>query len=473
MKTLNFKTLTFKLFGPLGLAGMATAFAAEQSAPEKWPPPMTGARNGVATVKSTEFLAVPTSVQKAREAEGAATFVVAKTPPVVEIAYHGDLPNRALNGTGWSAWGDILVASDGTVYSATGNHGNNALRPGSGGGEAFVYRWNPLSKTLSKIADLNKIAGGGDGDPSWSKVHAGIHESAGFIYFTGTLNDGGRSFQTPWTKTVSGGQLFRYDPKSGEIKVALSFPGESTPTTILDRDRHIWYANFEGKTSKTDVALTAVDLLSGKIVFQSPHDAVSGSRNLAIARDGSVFFNGKGGLWKFDPRAKTIADTRSSFPDNSSMRASTEETRAGYIYGATMRPARIFRLAPAKDELEMLGPDFLAGNYTTVVVLSPDEKYLYYLPGAHGGAAQIGTPVVQWNIATNERKVLAFLKSPKEKATGYSPAGTYGAKMSADGATLYVNFNGSLAQEANPPKRQAKNFGLTAFAAIHIPASER
>jgi hypothetical protein len=175
-------------------------------------------------------------------------------------------------------------------------------------------------------------------------------------------------------------------------------------------------------------------------------------------------------LWKYDPDTRSIAATRSVFPDKTTMRSSTRESKAGYIYGTTMRPGQLFRYAPAQDKLELLGPDFLTGDYTTVTVLSPDERFVYYLPGAHGGAMETGTPVVQYNIASGQRKVLAFLGAGVDKATGYRPAGTYGMKISADGSTLYVNFNGQ--PHDNIPKH-AKAFGLTAFAAIHIPASER
>jgi glycerophosphoryl diester phosphodiesterase len=43
----------------------------------------------------------------------------------------------------------------------------------------------------------------------------------------------------------------------------------------------------------------------------------------------------------------------------------------------------------------------------TVVELSPDGRYPYYLPGAHGGAFRTGTEVVQYEVATGRRKVLA------------------------------------------------------------------
>jgi hypothetical protein len=258
-------------------------------AAEAWPPPLPGANNGTVTITTPDFLKVPESVEAARSAVGAADFIVAKTPPVVELAYLSNLPNRADNGTGWSAWGDIEVASDGKVYVGIGNHGRNNQLPQNEGGYAFIYCWNPQTKVLRQVVDVNEVVKPQAGDPTWSKVHAGILEGKdGKIYFTCTLNDGGRSFQTKWTEHVPGGQLFAYDPKNGQTEIIGVFPGEVTPTTRLDRERNIWYANMEGKTKGNDVALTAFDLTTRKVIYQSPRDAVVASRNLALARVGAV-----------------------------------------------------------------------------------------------------------------------------------------------------------------------------------------
>jgi hypothetical protein len=53
------------------------------------------------------------------------------------------------------------------------------------------------------------------------------------------------------------------------------------------------------------------------------------------------------------------------------------------------------------------------------------------------------------------------------------PAETYGVKVSADGGTLYVNFNGHAGDRTRPAKMKPNGFGLCAFAAIHIPKPER
>src|SRR5205823_12426407 len=106
------------------------------------------------------------------------------------------------------------------------------------------------------------------------------------------------------------------------------------------------------------------------------------------------------------------------------------------------------------------------GEYTAVMVLSPDEKYLYFAPGAHGGATKIGVPVVQYEIAKKQRKVIAFLSQPILRQLKWQIGGTYNVQIDAAGERLFFTFNGS-----EPGARSA--FGRPAMAVVHIPASER
>jgi SulP family sulfate permease len=68
---------------------------------------------------------------------------------------------------------------------------------------------------------------------------------------------------------------------------------------------------------------------------------------------------------------------------------------------------------------------------------------------------------------------LAFLAPALEEAIDYLPGGTYGVKLSPDGGTLYVNFNGHATDRIRPANMRPIGFGLCGFAAIHIPKSER
>lgn len=435
-----------------------------------WPPPLKGTTNGTVTITSRLFLHIPQEVATAAAKEGAAPFVMAATPPTVDLAYHGSLPEGAVTAKLWSAWGDICVASDGRVYCGIGDHGDDA----GGKSHTYLYQWDPVARQLKQVVDVNAIVPRLKGESTWSKIHARIDEGKdGNIYFSATLNDGNRANKPGyvWSEAIPGGQLYRYDPRTGKASVAANLPAaRATATSLLDRERNLWWCNLEAGSN----ALWVVDILTGKPVYQAPDGSMGFNRNFALARDGIVYFNGKDGIWKCDARKQEISPTKCAFAESGGgMRASTGESADGWIYGICMRPGRIFRYAPKADRLEILGPDFLAGDYTTVCVLSPDERFLYYMPGAHGGAHSIGTPVVQYDIARRERKVLAFLREAMEKGCDYVPSGTYGVKLSADGATLYVNLNGHAGDAVRPKKMAAKGFGLTAFAAIHIPASER
>ena len=471
MRRLSFQAIC--LFVVLLLSGLAVwaADAGDQS----WPPALTGAVNGTVTFTSDLFLKIPANVQEELAKPGAVPFVLAKTAPTVDFAFHGNLPDRALNGTGWSAWGDICLAGDGRVYAGIGDHGDDM----GGKSHAYVYQWDPATKVLKQIVDLNAIMPRTKGEPSWSKLHARITEGPdGTIYFTGTLNDGNRANEKGfnWSETIPGGQLYQYNPTTGKASLFCSLPpAHCTATTMLDRKRNIWWCNLEAGPN----GLMALDLATKQIIYQAPAGSMKLNRNFALARNGVVYFNGVGGIWKCDLKTKSISPTRSSFgkDDNGGMRSSTDESKKGWIYGVCMEtkdlPTSLFRYSPKKDKLELLGKNFVIPEYTTVCVLSPDEKYLYYLPGSHGGAFGIGTPVIQYNIAKHQQKVLAFMRGPLESIYHYVPAGSYGVKISADGSTLYVNFNGHAADDTRPKPMTASGFGLTGFAAIHIPASER
>lgn len=441
------------------------------SADAEWPPLLKGAKDGTITLKTDRFLDVPESVITAGKKDGAAPFTVAKAAPAVDLAFHRDLGPNAAGRRLWSSWGDIGLASDGRVYVGIGDHGNDV----GGDARCFVYRWDPARKVLEQVVDMNAVVPPQQGQPAWSKIHAKIDEAAdGAILFCCTLNDGNRASQPAykWTDRLPGGQLYRFDPKTGTTSVLADLPAKRcTATSLLDRERQVWWCNLEAGTGN---ALWGLDLRTRKPVFQAADGSMGFNRNFALARDGSVVFNGKDGvLWKYDPAAKVAAATKSAFKGSPGMRSSSRESKDGWVYGTTHSSGQLFRYKPSEDKLEMLGPAWLSGDYVTVVELSPDEKYLYYLPGAHGGGFKTGTPVVQYEIATGKRKVLAFLAAAFDAEYDYVPAGTYGVKLSADGATLYVNFNGHPGDRTRPRTMKPNGFGLCAFAAVHIPETER
>lgn len=488
-------------------------FSYNSNAQDVWPPNLpTANKNGIATLNTSDLLKIPSTIQQILDANPDIKFSVAKTVPKVELVFHGQLPNAALNGTGWSSWGDLCLASDGKVYSGIGNHWKTDK------GESYIYRWDPSKNEFKKIADLNKISKARANEVHFSKVHAHIIEGRDKkIYFTGTLDDGSlagnEEMLKKWTNNISGGKLFQYDPKTGETSVYADFPAARvTATTKYDANRNILYCEIEGDPK--GVSFGAFDMDKKEWIYQSEPGVISHHRDLMLDNDGNVYFNGlrenlssqvvlRGGvyypvqtkdpgsvstsmlpadqtdllknipitqIWQYSPVTKSIKALNTKTIGG--FRSSTRESKTGYIYGTTMAN-QLFRYSPSKDELTILGSNFLKdGEYITVCDLSPDEKYIYYLPGAHGSAGFSGTPVIQYTIATGEQKAIVFLSETMIKTFNYAPGGTYGLKISADGSKLYVGLNGSP-PDASRPKGLGRGFGLTSFAIIHIPTQER
>ncbi len=459
MRSSNTLWLLFVVFAS------SSAVAEENS----WPPELRGAKNGTVTLRSEKFLNVPESVVAARAKEGAAEFVLAKTAPTVDLAFHQDLGPDAVSRRLWSSWGDICLARDGSVYCGIGDHGNDV----GGDARCFIYCWDPKQKTLTQVVDVNSIVPREPGQPAWSKIHAKIDEGpGGVILFCGTLNDGNRA-KLPtykWSDALPGAQIYQYDPKTSKASVFANLPPKRcTATSLVDQQRNIWWCNLEAGEGN---ALWGLDLATKQSVFQGADGSLGFNRNFALLADGSILFNGESSLAVYEAHTKQLVPKKSSFEKSHGMRASTIESKEGFVFGITHQTNQLFRYHVGRDELEMLGPNWLAGMYTAVCVLSPDQRFVYYLPGAHGQAFKEGTPVIQYEIATRRQKVLAFLADTLEQECGYVPGGTYGIKLSADGHTLFANLNGHAPDGTRPASMKTKGFGLCAFAAIHIPDAE-
>lgn len=437
-----------------------------------WPPAKLG--NSFA-LSYDAFLQPPAAVEELAKKDGAAKFTVAKAQPKIVLNFHDQLGENAANRRLWSSWGDIALAKDGTVYCGIGDHGFDE----KGDARCFVYRFDPKTSRLTQVVDMNKVVPAKPGRPAWSKIHAKIDEGTdGNIYFSCTLNDGNRAKNPSFgfDDEFTGGQLYRYDPRTSTTTVFASLPARRcTATSILDTQRNLWWCNLEAGEGN---ALWCLDMKTGKPVYQADDGSLGFNRAFALLNDGSILFNGAeaGGntpLLKFSLNDKRVHKTNSAFADCPGIRCASRESKDGKLYGITYKTNQLYCYDVKHDKLEMLGNCWLLGSYVTVCELSPDERYLYYLPGAHGKAYLDGTPVIQYDIAKKQQKVIAFLAPALEKEIGYVPAGTYGVKISADGSVVYVNFNGHPAEALRPKHIKPNGFGLTAFAAIHIPESER
>lgn len=429
------------------------------------PPLHAGARDTPTTLPAHPLLlAIPASAGEA----GGPPFVVAKTAPVIDFYLFHGLPDEP-KGTLWSSWGDGCLASNGKYYLGIGNH----LDLAAGRGESRVYEYDPSTRRVRLVVNVRDLIP----DPNYSggKIHSCIEEARdGWLYFS--LYCGKVPKESDWQGGYQGGALLRYDPRSGRAEsLGLPVPKQDLPASRLDPIRGLLY--FYAVPSGD---LVVYDLAKRHVKFRGGGDRQVGDRNILLDRDGNAYFSAKDGfLWRYNPRQNRLAPTKARLPQAhnppdggpapNSLRASTRPARNGLVYGMT-RTGILFAFDPARERVTNLGPNFGKGEYTAVMVLSPDERYLYYAPGSHGQAARIGCPVVQYEIATGTRKVLAFLNPFLRERFQYNLGGTFNMQIAPDGGTLFLTFNG--APWVGEAQRE-ETFGLPSLVVLHIPVSER
>ena len=110
-------------------------------------------------------------------------------------------------------------------------------------------------------------------------------------------------------------------------------------------------------------------------------------------------------------------------------------------------------------------------DYITSIDLDPKTKrYLYFVAGSHGGSYRDGSPLVQYDLQTNSRKVIAFLHPFCTDRFGFTPMGTYATAISPEGDKVYITWHGN--RGGPEPKRNKLRFNTCALTVVHVPASE-
>ena len=405
------------------------------------------------TIESPDFLKPPAGLDTK-------SLTIAQTAPKVEVCFFAGLKDKG-KGTLWSSWGDGCVAKNGKYYTSVGDHlGLDA--------NSYVYEYDPLSRVLRRVVDVLRAIGQMLGLFGHGKIHSGIHEAAdGTLYFT-TYWGKPKEVDAAFTKGYPGSLLLRFDPKTGKTEnLGAIAPKQGLPASAFDaaHQRLFYHAVYKGD-------IVVYDIGKRKVEFQGGGDSTVGHRTFMVDTRGRAYFSGQDGhLLYYDPDKGGLGKSKAELPaqagakKDNSLRAATRPAKDGTIYGMTAA-GRLFAFDPKAETATDLGPNFGGGDYTAVMVLSPDEKYLYFAPGAHGSATKVGVPVVQYDIARKQRKVIAFLGQPILSQLKWQIGGTYNVQIDPSGERLFFTFNGS-----EPGARSA--FGRPAMVVVHIPRAER
>ncbi len=73
--------------------------------------------------------------------------------------------------------------------------------------------------------------------------------------------------------------------------------------------------------------------------------------------------------------------------------------------------------------------------------MAPDGSRLWYVPGAHGDAADQGTPIIEVDTRTGDQHTVVELDPLAQEEFGLSLGGTYNIAIDDTGSTLYLGLN--------------------------------
>lgn len=425
------------------LAGPALA-QDRKKFPLDYPPALPEGKD-VVTDQSTDFLKPPAGLKEGVE--------IAKTAPAIDFLY---LPGQDHAGGPWSVWGDGTAAGD-KYYTAIGDH----LHPK---GTALVIEYDASTKKARVLVDLRKFLESSGAIPEGmnyvpSKIHSRVDLGLdGWLYYS---THRGSPSTTTDQNGYKGDWILRTNPETARTEVVEFCPVDkhALPMSVLDPDRMIYYGGTApGKDAAVQsVCFFAYDVKNRRKLFTSG----DGPERCAILSKstGKVYWDGR----MYDP----AADYKSGDSPAPKVRSATRETPQGIVYGTSEHRADLWAFDVKTEKLTMLGPGAVGKQeYVTSIDADPTGRYLYYVAGAHGGTAGDGTPVVQFDVQTKKRKVIAFLHPFYAEKYGYTPDGTFSSALDPKGETLYITWNGMR-------KGQPRGWESCALTAVHIPASER
>lgn len=413
-----------------------------------YPPKLPGGKE-VVTDTSDAFLKPPATLR-----EGVS---IAKATPTVDWLY---FPGQTYEGKPWSNWGDSL-AVNGKYYASIGDH----LAPA---GNAFVFEYDPATKTMRQLLDLKQLLNLPDGHYAPGKIHSRLDlGDDGWIYCS---THRGSTTVTTDKYHYTGDWIVRVHPGTGKSEVVVRgpVPKHCIPNSVLDPKRLIFYGGTAPGVGGDEVGgrFFAYDVKAGKVLC----DVADGpSRYMVFAKSTGMLYytQGKSGaLMRYDPAKGGDPVT---IPGEIGIRAATQETPQGIVYTASQgqggREATLYAFDVKTEKITNLGPAAV-GKQTYIATLDADPtgRFLYYMPGAHGGSETDGTPVVQFDTKTRTRKVIAFLHPFYQEKYGCTPKGTYSAAVDPKGDKVYVTWNAS---------RGSRAWDCCALSVIHIPESER
>ncbi|MFP5416933.1 MAG: FG-GAP-like repeat-containing protein [Actinomycetes bacterium] len=389
----------------VGCAEAAPASAPGATAPEPAP-------QASGTTSASSGSSAPTSAEcppraAARPTGAGATVTVlaertARTPRVSAATY--PRPDHA--GRPWSQWGQGLVLPDGRFLSAIGDHLGVD-------GNSYLFVFEPDRGVLTRFADVASVLGHAQGEFGYGKIHAQLVAVSCDSVVAGTF--WGTRTGLEYGGSYTGDHLLSIDTATLQVDdLGVPVPRHGIPS-LAAHDGLVYgeAADPRGRPGGVPAdtgRFFVFDPQRGTLVHETADERHLGFRAMAVDAGGRAFLAmSDGGLLRYDPGGGlTVHDGR--LPAGW-LRAATAPASDGTVYAVTRQPERYVALR-ADGRVDDLGP---ASGYVASVALSPDEKELYVVPGAHGDSWQRGTPLLAVDVATGAEREVVQLAPPRRR----------------------------------------------------------
>ena len=426
------------------------------------------------TDSSKDFLKIPRNFNEEQD------FDIAKTPPTVDFAVVQDLEPEYLpyhlarkTGGAWGGWGDVSKGPDGCFYFPISNHLSYEA-------ESYIIKYDPKTKQQDIALSAKKLIGWQPDEFGDGKIHGDIDFGPGGDTWVLTYFGPGPK-KEEWDRVYKGSWLIRYNAFSGEAEhFGIPLEGSSWPYHNYDYRQNLVFA-----VGHTGNNIVAYDTKERRMIYGgAPPDNIRWyARCIMIDKDtGSIYTTDSRSkekqFIKYRRRNNEFTRMNATVPENpktgkrGDCRAHTSNKDADGAYWCFDHFGTIFKFYPEEDRTEYVTENWgKEGYYTANLAMSPDGKYLYYIPGLSSPQGR-GVPIVQFDTRTKKKKVIAFVFDYYMDKYGYAPVRAYGVELDEKGESLFFYVNGGFGtwEQKDPQVIWMRRPGILQ---VHIPESER
>ncbi len=418
----------------------------------------------------------PTMLRQPPGEKVARDFDIAKTPPVVRMRIVPDMAPEYFSDeekeASWANWGKVTRSADGRFFFSVGDHRGM-------GCQINLYEYSPARNILHTVLDVDELLGWTPQSYTDGKIHGRMG-----IMPDGTLwaatHYGVWPDSSWWANGYRGSWLLSYNIHTHEaVNWGVPLIGNMLPEFNLDPLRGRLFGMGANYTCLCWDAINKTVRYAG----YPPEGWKWWQRACLLDERTGKFWScdiadtGRFRFLSFDPEFNRFERHELSPPPNpvtgapGQIRAYTETRAMDGAFYCVGQTGSLFRFRPEEPAVEPLGVNWDKGRYTSTMAIDDEGRFIYYMPGGTKMQnANEYAPLVQYDVTTGRKKVLAWLADYYWDTYGYWVGGTYGMEISADGSFLVIAMNGGFVERDD---ENGSPYGNPSLFVVEIPKSER